>query len=116
MTQADGVTTIDLGGGHVVTYDAEGASYEVPDYGTIDIRPDAGGALALTTPQPLPGWINASDTRVSVTTDAGRFAYTRSKVETFRYAPGWPLVFCPPESPFAWMGWARRPRWSPARG
>lgn len=105
VTDTGGVTSIDLGDGHVVTYDAEGARYEVPDYGTIDIRPDTDGMLLLTAPQPLPDWINASDARVSVTTDAGRFAYTRSKVETFRYAPGWPLFFFTPESPFAWMSW-----------
>lgn len=95
----NGVTRIDLGDGHVITYDAEGARYDVPGYGVIDIRPQ-GGKLLLTAPEPLPDWINASDTRVSVTTDAGRFAYTRSKVETFRYFPGWELFFFTIDSPF----------------
>ena len=92
-------TTIDLGDGHIVTYDDKGARYVVPGYGTIDIVPEGGG-LKLTAPQPLPSWINPADTRVSVTTSHGRFAYTRSKVETFRYAPGWPLFFFTPDSPF----------------
>lgn len=96
---AGDVTRIDLGGGNRVTYDAQGARYEVPGYGTIDIRPQ-GGKLVLTAPDHLPDWINASDTRVSVTTDAGRFAYTRSKVETFRYEPGWELFFFTLDSPF----------------
>lgn len=97
------VTKVDLGQGHLVTYDADGARYDVPGYGTIDIRP-AGNRLQLTAPEPLPDWINASDTRVSVTTDAGRFAYTRSKVETFRYQPGWELFFFTLDSPFYGKG------------
>ncbi|PZO66924.1 MAG: phosphonate ABC transporter, permease protein PhnE, partial [Paracoccus denitrificans] len=97
-------TTIDLGHGNVVTYFPGGARYVVPDYGTIDIRQTDDG-LTLTAPQPLPDWINASDTRVAVTTGAGRFAYTRSKVETFYYEPGWPLFFFTLDSPFHYMSW-----------
>ncbi|MEY4871454.1 MAG: phosphonate transporter, permease protein PhnE [Pseudomonadota bacterium] len=100
----DGSTTvIDLGDGHVVTYDAAGARFVVPGYGTIDIKPEGGG-LKLTAPEPLPDWINASGNRVSVTTDAGRFAYTRSKVETFRYFAGWELFFFTLDSPFHGKG------------
>ncbi|MBI1169936.1 phosphonate ABC transporter, permease protein PhnE [bacterium] len=99
VTEANGVTTVDLGAGNVVTYDADGARYVVPGYGTIDIRSQR-GKLVLTAPQPLPDWISASDTRVGVTTPAGRFNYTRSKVETFRYFPGWEMFFFTPESPF----------------
>ncbi len=90
---------IDLGHGNIVTYDAGGARYVVPGYGMIDIRPE-GGKLTLTAPQPLPDWINASDTRISVTTPQGRFAYSRSKVETFKYQPGWELFFFTLDSPF----------------
>lgn len=97
------VTTIDLGDGHLVTYDDAGARYVVPGYGTIDIRSDD-GKLALTAPQPLPGWINASDTKVTVTTDAGRFSYSRSKVDTFKYQPGWELFFFTLDSPFYGKG------------
>lgn len=97
------VTTIDLGDGHVVTYDPDGARYVVPGYGTIDIRPGAGG-LQLTAPQPLPDWISVSANRIGVTTDHGRFNYTRSKVETFRYFPGWELFFFTLDSPFHGKG------------
>jgi phosphonate transport system permease protein len=93
------VTTIDLGDGNLITYDTAGARYVVPGYGTIDIKP-AGERLHLTAPQPIPDWINVSDTRISVTTPAGRFAYSRSKVETFRYQPGWALFFFTLDSPF----------------
>ncbi|MDP4032325.1 MAG: phosphonate ABC transporter, permease protein PhnE, partial [Pseudorhodobacter sp.] len=97
------VTTIDLGTGYTVTYDADGARMVVPGYGTIDIRPE-GNRLALTAPEPLPGWINASDNRVAVTTPEGRFTYTRSKVETFKYQAGWELFFFTLDSPFAHKG------------
>ena len=92
VTVSGDVATIDLEKGHLVTYDATGARFVVPGYGTIDIAP-RDGKLLLTAPQPLPDWINATDTRVSVTTPQGRFAYSRSKVETFRYQPGWELFF-----------------------
>jgi phosphonate transport system permease protein len=97
------VTTIDLGTGHVVTYDPAGARFVVPGYGTIDIKP-VDGKLALTAPEPLPDWINAADNKVSVTTDTGRFNYTRSKVETFKYQRGWELFFFTLDSPFYGKG------------
>jgi phosphonate transport system permease protein len=103
VTVAGGVTTIDLGGGHVVTYAAGGARYVVPGYGTIDIR-EEGGRPVLTAPQPLPDWISAGENRISVTTDAGRFNYSRSKVETFRYFAGWELFFFTLDSPFHGKG------------
>jgi phosphonate transport system permease protein len=99
VTVAEGVTTIDLGQGHVVTYDDAGARYVVPGYGTIDIRPD-GDRPVLTAPEPIPGWISVAENRIGVTTEAGRFSYTRSKVETFRYQPGWELWFFTLDSPF----------------
>ena len=100
VTVQGDITTVDLEDGYVVTYDAAGARFVVPDYGVIDIRPD-GEKLLLDAPLPLPDWINVSDTRISVTTDQGRFAYSRSKVETFRYQPGWELFFFTLDSPFS---------------
>jgi phosphonate transport system permease protein len=97
---AGDMTTVDLGTGNLVTVDAKGARYVVPGYGTIDIHAAASGKLVLDAPQPLPDWISASDTRVGVITPAGRFAYTRSKVEAFRYFPGWELFFFTFDSPF----------------
>ena len=103
VTITGSTTTIDLGQGYVVTYDDRGARYVVPGYGIIDIAPD-GNRLKLTAPEPLPDWINASGNRVSVTTEQGRFAYTRSKVETFRYFAGWELFFFTLDSPFHGKG------------
>ncbi len=103
VRQEGGVTVIDLGGGHVVTYDDRGARYVVPGYGTIDIASDGAG-FRLDAPRPLPDWISATDRRVSVTTDAGRFSYTRARTETFRYQAGWELWFFTLDSPFSRRG------------
>ncbi|NJM82170.1 MAG: phosphonate ABC transporter, permease protein PhnE [Tabrizicola sp.] len=103
VTVAGTTTTIDLGAGHVVTYDDRGASFEVPGYGTIDIRP-VDGKPVLTAPEPIPDWISVSANKVSVTTDAGRFSYSRAKVETFKYEPGWELWFFTLDSPFYGKG------------
>lgn len=97
------VTTVTLGGGHVVTYDASGARYATPDAGILTIHPGEGG-LRLEAPDGFPARINASDTRVTVTTHEGRLTYTRSKVETFRYFPGWELFFFTLDSPFFGKG------------
>lgn len=99
VTQAGDVTTIDLGRGYVVTYDDAGARMVVPGYGTIDMRSE-GGKVVLTAPLPLPDWINAAPNKVSVTTPAGRFSYSRSKVETFKYQAGWELFFFTLDSAF----------------
>ena len=100
VTVQGDTTTIDLEESYLVTYDSAGARFVVPGYGVIDIRPN-GEKLLLDAPLPLPDWINVSDTRISVTTDQGRFAYSRSKVETFRYQPGWELFFFTLDSPFS---------------
>lgn len=97
------VTRIDLGAGNIVTYDEAGARMVIPGYGTVDIRP-VDGRLVLDAPQPIPDWISVSDSRIAITTDAGRFNYTRSKVETFRYQAGWELFFFTLDSPFYGKG------------
>ncbi|MDQ2067775.1 phosphonate ABC transporter, permease protein PhnE [Xinfangfangia sp. CPCC 101601] len=97
-------TKVDLGNGHLITYFDGGARYEVPGYGDIVITQTADG-VTLDAPQPLPEWISASESRVSVTTDAGRFSYTRAKAETLKYQAGWALFFFGIESPFHYMSW-----------
>jgi len=97
------VTTVDLGDGNIVTYDPAGARMVVPGYGTIDIK-SVDGKLVLDAPQPIPDWISVSDNRIGVTADAGRFNYSRSKVETFKYEAGWELFFFTLDSPFHGKG------------
>ena len=103
VAHGDGRTVIDLGGGHVVTYDDAGARFDIPGYGTVGIRPEGNG-LALDLPGEVPDWINASGNRVTVTTDAGRLIYTRNRTEVFRYFPGWELFFFTLDSPFHGKG------------
>ncbi|MDP2732503.1 MAG: phosphonate ABC transporter, permease protein PhnE, partial [Hoeflea sp.] len=100
VTMVDGVTRIDLDKGHEVIFDADGARYMVPGYGVVDISPQA-GKLSLVLPDGgVPDWINASDTRVAVTTEQGRFSYTRNRTEVFKYQAGWELFFFTLDSPF----------------
>jgi phosphonate transport system permease protein len=103
VTTTGTATLIDLGTGHTVTYDDAGARMVVPGYGTIDIRP-VNGKPVLTAPEPIPDWISVSENKISVTTDAGRFNYSRSKVETFKYEAGWELWFFTLDSPFYGKG------------
>ncbi|PTE15856.1 phosphonate ABC transporter, permease protein PhnE [Pseudogemmobacter blasticus] len=104
VSVADGITTIDLGQGHVVTYDATGARYDIPGYGVVDVHPVGGKPVVTLPPGPVPDWISVAENKVSVTTDAGRFSYSRSKVETFRYEPGWEQFFFTLDSPFYGRG------------
>ncbi|WP_333826454.1 phosphonate ABC transporter, permease protein PhnE [Pararhodobacter sp.] len=94
-------TTITLPGGHVVTYDGPLVSYDLPGYGLIRVTVADPIVLELPQPGPVPGFINASDARVVITTDAGRVTVTRSRTETFRYFWGWELFFFDLQSPFA---------------
>ncbi len=103
VTMNAGVTTIDLGTGHIVTYDDAGARFVVPSYGTINIR-EVDGKPVIDAPLPIPDWISVASNKVSVTTDAGRFSYSRSKVETFKYQAGWELWFFTLDSPFYGKG------------
>jgi phosphonate transport system permease protein len=49
----------------------------------------------------VPGFINASDSRVVITTSSGRVTVTRSRTDTFRYFWGWELFFFDLQSPFS---------------
>ncbi len=92
---------IDLGKNHIVTYDGPTAIYSLPDYGDITLQfADNKVALGLPTDE-IPPFINASDTRVTITTSEGRMSYTRNRIETFKYDNGWELFFFTLDSPFS---------------
>jgi phosphonate transport system permease protein len=103
VTRSGDDWVIDLGGGHLVTYVAGGAIVTVPGYGTVTLRAED-GRITHDAPAPLPSWISASDARVGITTEAGRFSMTRNRTETFRYAWGWELFFFTLDSPFSGKG------------
>lgn len=103
--QTDGARTrIDLGRGHVVTYAGPLITYDLPDYGPIRITVAEPLQLDLPRPGPVPEFISASDSRVGVTTPAGRLTVTRSRADTFRYFYGWELFFFDLQSRFSGMG------------
>lgn len=93
---------IDLGEGHTVVFLADGsAAYDIPGYGSVVVTPDESRKLELTIPDPTPpDWMSVSDTRVNITTEQGRFSFTRNRTEVFKYDYGWELFFFTLESPF----------------
>ena len=94
------VTVIDLGGGHEVRLlPGNAMEYDVPGYGTIETVFN-GSSVETNFGETPPGWVNASRTRVAITTDEGRVTVTRSKTEIFNYFPGWELFFFTLESPY----------------
>lgn len=100
VQEADDVTLIDLGGGHRVTYEGPVLTYDLPGYGIIRI--EAGDSVLLDLPTPdVPDFINATDSRVVITTAEGRITATRSRFDTFRYFYGWEMFFFDLSSPFS---------------
>lgn len=100
-------TVIDLGRGHEVVYLGPLVSYAIPDFGTLRITVGETLGLELPPGASLPDFVNASDGRVAVTTEAGRLIVTRARADTYRYFPGWELFFFDLQSPFHDMTWAQ---------
>lgn len=93
-------TVIDLGAGHVVTYDGPRTTYDIPAYGLVTLT--VGDGVTLDTPDgQVPAFINASPARVTITTDQGRVTATRARTETLRYFWGWEMFFFDLSSPLA---------------
>jgi phosphonate transport system permease protein len=91
--------TVDLSEGYRVTFDSETARYDTPQ-GLVAITKGSDG-LVLDAPATVPAsWVNASETRVTVTTPGGRLTVTRNRTEVFRYFFGWELFFFTLDSPF----------------
>lgn len=91
---------IALEGGASVRFRGDRVEMTVPEFGEIRLRSGADGIEMDLPTDTVPSWINASDTRVSITTPNGRLQVTRSKSEVFRYAFGWELFFFTLDSPF----------------
>lgn len=89
--------------GHVVEFHGKTVFYDVPGYGLIEVQPTSSGIDLKLPMGEVPDFINASKTRVTITTDAGRLSVTKSKTEVFRYFFGWEMFFFTLDSPFYGM-------------
>jgi phosphonate transport system permease protein len=95
---------VDLGKGERVTFTPTGLIHEIPGYGALTVTRTATG-LELAAPGPLPDWVSASDTKVTIVTPGGRVQALKARSEVWRYFPGWAGFFFPPDSPYGALGW-----------
>lgn len=97
---------VSLALGHVVEFEGKTVFYDIPDYGLIEVVPTNSGIDLKLPAENIPDFINASKSRVTITTDAGRLSVTKSKTDVFRYFFGWEMFFFTLESPFYDMSFA----------
>ncbi|WP_187969124.1 phosphonate ABC transporter, permease protein PhnE [Aquibium microcysteis] len=98
---------IALEDGESVRFNPDGVRYAVPGYGLVTIHRTEDGITLDTPSGDVPGWINASSTRVSITRPAGRVSVTRNRTEALRYFNGWELFFFTLDSPFSGKSWGQ---------
>ena len=100
VEETEGGVIVDLGDGHVVEFLPDNAlTYEVPGFGLIEIAV-VDGTLVSNLGDTPPAWVNASDARIAITTEAGRVTATRNRTEVFRYFFGWELFWFTLDSPY----------------
>ncbi|KQI73653.1 phosphonate ABC transporter permease [Loktanella sp. 5RATIMAR09] len=96
----DDVTTIDLGGDHVVRYLPDNRTeIDIPGFPLITAQAE-GRIVTTNLPDDLPDWISATDRRVGITTPEGRITLTGARTEVFNYFPGWELFWFTLDSPY----------------
>jgi phosphonate transport system permease protein len=97
-------TVVDLGDGHVVRFLPDNAlSYDVPGHGLIEMQ-IVDGTVVTNLGDAPPDWVNASDSRIAITTEAGRVSLTRNRTEVFRYFFGWEQFWFMLDSPYHDVG------------
>ncbi|MCV0395165.1 MAG: phosphonate ABC transporter, permease protein PhnE [Rhizobiaceae bacterium] len=106
VTREGDSTLVALEEGHSVRFDPDAVRFDIPGYGLVEIVPARSGITVDAPGEELPGWINASSARVTVTTSAGRLSVTKTRAEVFRYFGGWELFFFTLDSPFHDRSWA----------
>jgi phosphonate transport system permease protein len=100
VTRDGASTVIRLPDAHVVRFDPDAVRFDIPGYGALKIVQSQSGITVDAPPGELPEWINASNSRVTVTTPAGRLSVTKTRAEVFRYFFGWELFWFTLDSPF----------------
>ena len=97
----EGVSTvIQLPDAHIVRFDPDAVRFDIPGYGQLKIVQSQSGITVDAPAGDLPDWINASNSRVTITTPAGRLSVTKTRAEVFRYFFGWELFWFTLDSPF----------------
>jgi len=99
-------TVIHLDNGSTARFDPDAVRFDITGFGLLEIVRGEDGIAVRSPVEPLPDWINASSTRVSVTRPEGRLSVTRNRAEVFRYFAGWELFFFTLDSPFHDKSWA----------
>lgn len=99
--EGDDRALVTLKGGQQVLIDGNTMRYDVPGYGriTAEVSRREGVQLDLPTAD-VPDWISATNTRVDITTEAGRVTLTKARTEVMRYHFGWELFWFTLDSPF----------------
>ncbi len=99
-SDAGETTVLSLGDGYEVRLLPDNRTeFDVPGHGTIEAQFD-GTKVVTNLGDTPPDWVNASRTRVAITTDGGRVTITRSKTEVFNYFGGWELFWFTLDSPY----------------
>ncbi|MDP3898868.1 MAG: phosphonate ABC transporter, permease protein PhnE [Mesorhizobium sp.] len=97
----DGASTmIDLPGDSHVRFDPDAVRFDIPGYGLLKIVQSPLGITIDAPTETLPSWINASESRVTVTRPEGRLTVTKTRAEVLRYFFGWELFWFTLDSPF----------------
>jgi phosphonate transport system permease protein len=98
-TNADDVI-IDLEGDYLVHFLPNNAAvFDIPEFGRIEVQL-VDGIIKTNLSEPIPDWVNLSDRRITITTDAGRMSMTSSRTEVHRYFAGWELFWFTLDSPY----------------
>lgn len=100
-------TVIALDGASTVRFDSDAVRFDISGYGLLSVVQLPSGIEVDAPPGPLPDWINASTSRITVTRPEGRLTVTRTRAEVFRYFGGWELFFFTLDSPFHGLSWSQ---------
>jgi len=96
----NGNAVVDLEDGYSVAFDGDTMNFQVPGYGLIQATPTRQRIELVLPTDEQPDWINASKTRVAITTPNGRVTVTKSKTQIYRYFFGWELFWFTLDSPY----------------